>query len=75
MQIKRLLLIVISLLIGAGLSWVIIYARIPLGPVTIGFGSDVEHFAYSNVGILFVSIVCIAGIWLDYFLDTKILKS
>ena len=75
MQIKRVIVIVVSLLIGAALSWVIIYTRIPLGPVTLGFGSDIEHFAYSNVGILFISIACIVAIWLDYFLDTKFLKS
>ena len=75
MQIKRLIVIVVSLIVGVALSWVIIYARLPLGPVTIGFGSDVEHFAYSNVGLLFISIACMVGIWLDYFLDTKFLKS
>ena len=75
MQIKRLIVIVVSLLIGAALTWAIIYIRIPLGPVTFGFGSDVKHFAYSNVGLLFISIACIVGIWLDYFLDTKFLKS
>jgi len=75
MQIKRLIVILVPLIIAAALTWVIIYARIPLGPVTIGFGSDAEHFAYSNVGLLFISIACIIGIWLDYFLGTKFLKS
>ncbi len=75
MQTKRLIVIAVSLLVGAALTWLIIYARIPLGLMTIGFGTDAKHFAYSNVGILFISIACIVGIWLDYFLDTKFLKS
>jgi len=75
MQIKRLIVLVVSLLVGAALTWAIVYIRIPLGPVTFGFGTDAEHFAYSNVGLLFISIACIFGIWLDYFLDTKFLKS
>jgi hypothetical protein len=75
MQIKRLIVIIVPLLVAAALTWIIIYARIPLGPVTLGFGSDAQHFAYSNVSLLFISIACIVGIWLDYFLDTKFLKS
>ena len=75
MQTKRLIVIAVSLLVGAALTWLIVYARIPLGPVTLGFGSDAKHFAYSNVGLLFISIACVVGIWLDYFLDTKFLKS
>jgi hypothetical protein len=75
MQIKRLIVIGASLLVGAVLTWIIIYAYIPLGPVTIGFGTTMENFAYSNVFLLFISIAAIAAIWLDYFLDTKFLKS
>jgi hypothetical protein len=75
MQIRRLLLIVISLLVGAVTTWVIVYAYIPLGPVTIGFGTTFERFAWSNVVLLLISVAGIVGIWLDYFLDTKFLKS
>ncbi len=86
MQNKRLIVLGASLVTGALLTWVIIYANIqvlplirlgPLavGPVFIGFGTSAEHFAYSNVVLLFLSIFSIAGIWLDYFLDTQILKS
>lgn len=75
MQIKRLILIAVSLLVGAVTTWVIVYAYIPLGPITIGFGTTFESFAWSNVVLLFISVAGIMGIWLDYFLDTKFLKS
>jgi hypothetical protein len=75
MQIKRLILIVVSLVVAAATTWVIVYAYIPLGPITIGFGTSFEHFAWSNVALLFISVAGIVGIWLDYFLDTKFLKS
>ena len=66
MQIKRWIVVVASLVIGAVATGVIIY---------IPFGTNLHDFAYSNVILLFTSIACVAGIWLDYFLDTKILKS
>jgi hypothetical protein len=75
MQIKRLIVIGASVVVGAVLTWIIVYAYIPLGPVTIGFGTNMEDFAYSNVILLFLSLAAITGIWLDYFLDTKFLKS
>ena len=66
MQIKRLIVAVGSLAAGAGLTWLIVY---------VAFETDFIKFAISNVVILFVSLSCAVGIWLDYFLDTKILKS
>jgi hypothetical protein len=75
MQIKRWIVILVSLAIGAALTYAIVYLSIRLGPVTFGFGTTFEFFAYSNVGLLFISIASIAAIWLDYFLDTKFLKS
>jgi hypothetical protein len=82
MQMKRWIVVVVSLVIGALATGVIIYApsfAIKLGtfslPIPLGFGTNLHDFAYSNVILLFISLACIAGIWLDYFLDTKILKS
>ncbi len=75
MQIKRWIVILASLAAGAALTYGIITLHIPLGPITIGFGTSLEFFAYSNVGLLFISIASITAIWLDYFLDTKFLKS
>ncbi len=75
MQIKRWIVILASLAIGAALTVAIITLHIPLGPITIGFGTTFKFFAYSNVALLFVSVACISAIWLDYFLDTKFLKS
>jgi hypothetical protein len=75
LQIRRAIVWLVSLVFGAVVTWVIIYTRIPLGPVTIGFGTDVVKFAYSNVGLLFISTAGVAWIWLDYFLNTQFLKS
>ena len=75
MQLRRSIVWVVALAFGLVVTLVIIYARIPLGPVTIGFGTTAEKFAYSNVGLLFISAAGVAWIWLDYFLDTKYLKS
>ena len=80
LNLKRTILVVISLAIGALVTWGIVYLNIPIGPadapfIAIGFGTNFRHFAYSNVAFLFISVACIVGIWLDYFMDTKILKS
>ena len=75
MLVKRWIVIIASLAAGALLTWAIVTLSIPLGPVSFGFGTSFEFFAYSNVGLLFISIASIVAIWLDYFLDTKFLKS
>ena len=82
MQIKRWIVVGVSLIVGAVGTGVIIYAPSPtfkIGTfdltIPLGFGPTAHDFAYSNVILLFISIACIAGIWLDYFLDTQILKS
>ena len=75
LNLRRAIVWLISLAFGLVVTLVIIYARIPLGPVTLGFGTDAAKFAYSNVGLLFISAAGVAWIWLDFFLDTKYLKS
>ena len=75
MNLRRAIVWLVAILFGVVVTGVIIYAKIPLGPVTIGFGTNVANFAYSNVGLLFIAAAGIAWIWLDYFLDTKYLKS
>lgn len=75
MQIKRWIVVLVSVAVGAAVTWGTVVLHIPLGPITIGFGTTFENFAYSNVGLLFISVAVIAAIWLDYFLDTKFLKS
>lgn len=75
MQTKRLIVVGASLAVGAVLTWAIVYLSIPLGPVTFGFGTNFRDFAYSNDFLLFISLASMAGIWLDYALDTQILKS
>ena len=75
LQLRRAIVWAVALIFGLVVTWVIIYQHISLGPVTIGFGTDVAKFAYSNVGLLYISSAGVAWIWLDYFLDTKYLKS
>ena len=75
LNLRRSIVWLVALAFGLVVTLVIIYAKIPLGPVTIGFGTNVANFAYSNVGLLYISAAGIAWIWLDYFLDTKYLKS
>ena len=66
MRTKRLIVLGASVAAGAVATWLIIYAF---------FRTTVAHFPYSNAALVFISIGCIVGIWLDYLLDTKILKS
>ena len=75
MTIRRWIVAIASIVVGALLTYVIIYVHLPLGPVTIGFGTTMAKFAYSNVVLVFLSLAGVVGIWLDYFLGTKILKS
>ena len=75
MQLRRWIVWLVAIVFGLVVTAVIIYARIPLGPVTIGFGTTPQDFAYSNVGLLFIAAAGVAWIWLDYILGTKFLKS
>ena len=74
LQTKRWIVNGISVLVGAAATWFIVYGYIDLGPISIGFGVDARSFAYSNVGILFLSIAGLVWIWLDYFMGTEYLK-
>jgi hypothetical protein len=74
MQMKRIIVIVVSLLFGAVTTWGIIYTNVQIGPFASGFGANMKDFAYSNVMLLFISTASIAGIWLDYALGTEFLK-
>jgi hypothetical protein len=80
MQTKRLIVIGVSLVVGALITAGIVYLNIPIGPLeapffVIGFGTTAERFAYSNVLLLVLSFGGIVFIWLDYFLNTRFLKS
>ncbi len=64
MLARRVVLVVISVLVGvAGLT-----------AVLLAFHTDPNHFAWSNTFLVFVAFTCFAGVWLDYFLGTNILK-
>jgi len=65
LQMKRIVIFVVSFVVAAGISAAIIY---------LGFGTTPVKFAYSNVFMLFIAFFCIIGIWLDYFMGAEILK-
>ncbi len=85
LQMRRVLVGLISAGLGILITAGIVYLWIPVDiPVMgtagrpdfhIGFGTTPEDFAYSNVLLIFLSIAAFFGIWLDYFLNTEILKS
>jgi hypothetical protein len=87
MQTRRWIVSGASIAISAAFTAMIIFTnlqllpQIPLGlglsigPLYTGFGTTLQKFSYSNTALVFISVACIVGIWLDYFLDAKILKS
>jgi hypothetical protein len=65
MLAKRIVLVVISLLIGvAGTT-----------AVLLAFRTDPSHFSWSNTVLLFLAFGFLTGVWLDYFLGTEFMKS
>jgi hypothetical protein len=50
-------------------------AAVTAGIIFVGFATTPEHFAYSNVMLLFLSFGAVAFIWLDYLLKTDYLKN
>lgn len=74
MNVKRALVWTISAVFGVVTTAGIIFPSIPLGPITIGFGTSLEKFQTWNVILLFLSMAAIAFIWLDYILKTDYLK-
>lgn len=75
LNVKRLMLGVLSAVFGIAVTAFVIYAYIPI-PFNyhLGFGTTPEKFAYSNVILLFLSMSGLAAIWLDYFMQTDLLK-
>lgn len=65
LQVKRIIVGVVSLAIGVALTALTIFVL---------FGTTLRDFAYSNVVLLFLSTASIAAIWLDYALGAEILK-
>jgi ABC-type transport system involved in multi-copper enzyme maturation permease subunit len=64
MLAKRIVLVVISVLIGVAGSTAVLLA----------FGTDPQHFAWSNTILLFLAFGFLTGVWLDYFLGTNFMK-
>ncbi len=64
MVAKRVILVVISILVGLAGS----------AATLLIFQTDPEHFAWSNTVLLFLGFGFLAGVWLDYFLGTEFMK-
>lgn len=63
MLIKRLILAVISLIFGVVATFVIL----------ILIGTDYETYGFGYFFFTSLSLACFLAIWLDKFMDTKIL--
>jgi len=66
MLVKRLLLVVISLVIGFGLTYAAV--RLPFIADT-----NLEEFGFAYTFLMTLSLAIAAGIWLDKFMGTEIL--
>ncbi len=65
MLVKRLILVVISLVLGYGLTVLIL--------ITPLVNTNVEEYGGVYTFFTALSIACAIGVWLDKFMDTKIL--
>lgn len=63
MLVKRLSLVVISLVVGFVLTWAI----------AVGIGTNLEEYGGVYTFFTALSLACALGVWLDKFMDTKIL--
>ena len=65
MLIKRLLVIIISLVIGFLATWAIIS--------TPYVGTNLEQYGPIYTGTTTLALACAVGVWLDKFMGTKML--
>lgn len=65
MLIKRLILVIISLVLGFVLTWLIL--------ITPLVATNIEEYGGVYTFFTALSIACAIGVWLDKFMDTKIL--
>ena len=65
MLVKRLILVVISLVLGFVLTWLIL--------ITPYVGTNIEEYGGVYTFFTALSFACAIGVWLDKFMDTKIL--
>lgn len=63
MLLKRIILIVVSIVVGYVATWGIVEA----------VGTNLEEYGASYTFFTALSLACVVGIWLDKFMDTKLL--
>ena len=63
MLVKRIVLALVSLVVGYAATWLI----------TFGIGTNLEEYGGIYSFLTALSIACALGVWLDKFMDTKIL--
>ncbi len=74
MLIKRLALVVISLVVGFLITWFIVEVDFTVGPVHIVIaGTKLEQYGIWYTGFTTLVLACALGVWLDKFMGTEIL--
>lgn len=63
MLVKRLILFLISAVVGFGLTYLI----------TISIGTNIEEYGATYTFFTALSLACAIGVWLDLVMDTKLL--
>lgn len=74
MLIKRLALVVISLIIGFLITVFVVTVDMTVGPFHIIIaGTTLEQYGIWYTSFTVLAIACAAGVWLDKFMSTEIL--
>ena len=74
MLIKRLALVVISLVIGFLITWFIVTVDVTIGPIHLVIaGTTLDQYGLWYTSFTALALACAIGIWLDKFMGTEIL--
>jgi hypothetical protein len=74
MFMKRLALVVISLLFGMIVTWLIVTVDVQVGPFHIVIlGTTLDNYGLWYILFTALSLACALGVWLDKWMGTQIL--
>lgn len=74
MLIKRLALVVISLVVGFLITWFIVTVDVTIGPIHLVIaGTTLDQYGLWYTSFTALALACAIGIWLDKFMGTEIL--
>lgn len=74
MLIKRLALVVISLVVGFLITWFIVTVDVTIGPIHLVIaGTTLDQYGMWYTSFTALALACAIGIWLDKFMGTEIL--